>query len=579
MVKETLPVLRRSAEERPEPDELRGLRLHDAQRRLAKHYGIPGVEGLGVPQGDAAAGQPPRRRADDGQRAEGDGQRHHDLAGPARGLGARPHPGHAAAQADRGRARPSSRTSAAPRRSASNWPSTGSGAECASCHAKIDPPGFALESFDVIGGWRDYYRSVGKGEPVVVDGRTMRYLKGPKVDPADVLPDGRRFQNIDEFKQLLLKDKDQLARALAEKLLTYATGGAPETADQPEIEAIVAQDPRQELRLPDAGPRDRAEQGVSDTSRIGQSARQRCVTNDRGLSHETSPTPLPPGRRRVAGPALARRLRPPARRPLPPSRAAAWSASARRWDCTRAYFFPEKAGKDYELTPYLEVLKDFRDDFTVISGLSHRRHEPGIRPPGLGQLPDRRPGRGPARLSQHDLARPVRGRAHRRRRRASPAWPCRAKGRPVLDPHRRAGAGGHLAVERVRQAVPRRAARRSPGPGAPARGRPEHPRRRPRPGQDAAVRASAPTTATSSTSTSPASANWSSGWPRDEAWAKKPKPKVERQAAQGHPQRGRPHRPRRGCCSTSPTWPCRPIRPGSSRSCWPASSTCRRSRA
>src|SRR5258708_7496869 len=36
-----------------------------------------------------------------------------------------------------------------------------------------------------------------------------------------------------------------------------------------------------------------------------------------------------------------------------------------------AYFFPEKSGRDYELSPYLEVLKDFRDDFTVISGLSH----------------------------------------------------------------------------------------------------------------------------------------------------------------------------------------------------------------
>jgi hypothetical protein len=36
-----------------------------------------------------------------------------------------------------------------------------------------------------------------------------------------------------------------------------------------------------------------------------------------------------------------------------------------------AYFFPEKSGRDYELSPYLQVLKDFRDDFTVISGLSH----------------------------------------------------------------------------------------------------------------------------------------------------------------------------------------------------------------
>jgi mono/diheme cytochrome c family protein len=121
-------------------------------------------------------------------------------------------------------------------------------AECATCHAKIDPPGFALESFDVIGGWRDYYRSVGKGEPAVVNGRRMRYLKGPPVDHADVLPDGQRFRNIDEYKQLLLKDRDQLARALTEKLLTYATGGSPAKADRPEIDAIVAR-----LRAKDYG--------------------------------------------------------------------------------------------------------------------------------------------------------------------------------------------------------------------------------------------------------------------------------------------------------------------------------------
>jgi hypothetical protein len=112
-------------------------------------------------------------------------------------------------------------------------------ATCASCHAKIDPPGFALESFDVIGGWRDHYRSSGRGDVVFVDGRRMPYHKGPKVDPADVLPDGRQFRNIDEFKQLLLKDKDQLARALTEKLLTYARGAAPAPADKPAIEAIV----------------------------------------------------------------------------------------------------------------------------------------------------------------------------------------------------------------------------------------------------------------------------------------------------------------------------------------------------
>jgi len=53
------------------------------------------------------------------------------------------------------------------------------------------------------------------------------------------MPDGRHFKSIEEFKALLLENKDQLARAMAEKLLTYGTGGAPAAADRPEIEAIV----------------------------------------------------------------------------------------------------------------------------------------------------------------------------------------------------------------------------------------------------------------------------------------------------------------------------------------------------
>ncbi|MGV3483408.1 MAG: DUF1592 domain-containing protein, partial [Planctomycetaceae bacterium] len=108
---------------------------------------------------------------------------------------------------------------------------------CASCHREIDPPGFALESFDVIGGWRDHYRAT--GQPRVVDGRRVRFWNGPAVDPADVLADGRRFQNIDEYKRLILEDKDQLARNLAEKLIAYGTGATSTYADKPQIDAIV----------------------------------------------------------------------------------------------------------------------------------------------------------------------------------------------------------------------------------------------------------------------------------------------------------------------------------------------------
>lgn len=113
-------------------------------------------------------------------------------------------------------------------------------AACAGCHSKIDPPGFALESFDCIGGWRDEYRVTGSGRSVVVDGRRMAYHIGKPVDPSDVTEDGTPFQNVDEFKQWLLGDKDRLARALTTKLLTYATGAAPTAVDRPEIDAIVA---------------------------------------------------------------------------------------------------------------------------------------------------------------------------------------------------------------------------------------------------------------------------------------------------------------------------------------------------
>lgn len=111
---------------------------------------------------------------------------------------------------------------------------------CGVCHRKIDPPGFALESFDCIGTWRDNYRVTGNGSEVVVDGRRMPYLHGKAVDPSDVMPDGAAFENIDQFKSLLLREKPQIARSLTRKLITYATGRAPQKSDKDAVEAIVS---------------------------------------------------------------------------------------------------------------------------------------------------------------------------------------------------------------------------------------------------------------------------------------------------------------------------------------------------
>lgn len=114
-------------------------------------------------------------------------------------------------------------------------------ATCAACHKVIDPPGFALESYDVIGGWRDRYRAVfvpgSKGETIRINNRQVAL--GPKVDASGELADGRKFSGSDEFKKLLLAEPDRFTKALVEKLATFATGREIGFSDRPAIAAIV----------------------------------------------------------------------------------------------------------------------------------------------------------------------------------------------------------------------------------------------------------------------------------------------------------------------------------------------------
>jgi hypothetical protein len=102
-------------------------------------------------------------------------------------------------------------------------------ANCASCHSRIDPLGFAWENYDAIGQWRTRERiPAGKGED-------------PPVDSSGVLPNGRRFANATEFKQLLLKDRDTLRLAFIEHLCTYALRRTLSYDDQADIDQIVKQ--------------------------------------------------------------------------------------------------------------------------------------------------------------------------------------------------------------------------------------------------------------------------------------------------------------------------------------------------
>jgi hypothetical protein len=116
---------------------------------------------------------------------------------------------------------------------------------CAMCHRKIDPPGFALENFDVMGAWRDRYRTSSPAELYDTMGRfgkngaPLAFRLGLQVDSGGELADGRSFQDVRDLKGLLLKDEPQIARNLARQLLIYATGAAERFSDRPALEQIV----------------------------------------------------------------------------------------------------------------------------------------------------------------------------------------------------------------------------------------------------------------------------------------------------------------------------------------------------
>ncbi|NBV21792.1 MAG: DUF1592 domain-containing protein [Proteobacteria bacterium] len=114
---------------------------------------------------------------------------------------------------------------------------------CATCHNHIDPPGFALENYDPIGNWREFYRGTERTKQYPnalfpTNGRGV--YRGADVEQGSVTPEGRVFKDLAEYKKLLLEDKDQLARNLTQKLMIYATGADLQFADREVVEQIVA---------------------------------------------------------------------------------------------------------------------------------------------------------------------------------------------------------------------------------------------------------------------------------------------------------------------------------------------------
>jgi hypothetical protein len=101
---------------------------------------------------------------------------------------------------------------------------------CASCHSRMDPLGFGLENLNAVGEWRE------------TDGKLP-------IDPAGELPGGKKFSGPKELKAILLENRNAFVTGLTDKLLTYALGRGLERYDKPVVASIVRKMPENDYRF------------------------------------------------------------------------------------------------------------------------------------------------------------------------------------------------------------------------------------------------------------------------------------------------------------------------------------------
>ncbi len=114
---------------------------------------------------------------------------------------------------------------------------------CSACHTKIDPPGFALENFDVMGGFRERYRALDGKTPEIgigKNGQKYAFHNALAVEAYGEL-DGKKFKDIREFKKIVAADERQLARNIVGQLTVFATGAPVGFSDRPKVEALLDQ--------------------------------------------------------------------------------------------------------------------------------------------------------------------------------------------------------------------------------------------------------------------------------------------------------------------------------------------------
>jgi hypothetical protein len=220
-------------------------------RRLAEHYGIPGVEGLDFrkvtlpaesPRGGLLTQASILKVTANGTNTSPVPRGSFVLANL---LGTPPSP----PPPDIGAIEPDTRGATTIREELAAHRGMES---CNRCHREIDPPGFALESFDPIGGFRSRYRSTGQGDRPLTKlfGRPVReYRLGLPVDASGETSEGESFAGIRDFKRLMNSKEDQLARHFLNQLIAYSTGAEVQYADRKERDRLLEQAQREDYGI------------------------------------------------------------------------------------------------------------------------------------------------------------------------------------------------------------------------------------------------------------------------------------------------------------------------------------------
>ena len=225
------------------------------------------------------------------------------------------------------------------------------------------------------------------------------------MDASGRLVDGRQFDNIHDLKALLRDDSRQLARNLLNQFTVYATGTPVRFGDRAEIESILDACANNDYLV-----RDLMMAAINSRIFLGNKPGDGQSMNGPHISTASSHLP-----RRAFLQGMGVSLALPALECMRPVlvRAATPDVAPRRMLVIvnnlglLPKYFATGMGRDYKPSPYLELLSDVRDEFTVFSGLSH----PGVDGAQHRQLlPYGRPERVQIRLSQHGLTGSIRSR-------------------------------------------------------------------------------------------------------------------------------------------------------------------------